>query len=379
MKINWKTVNWTGVLFLSLTPIAAIVLTIYHLRTEGFLWPIWLLAAVFYTLTASSITGGYHRYFSHRTYEARPWLKWYWSLFGAAAFQNSIFIWARDHRVHHRFVDTDRDPYSINKGFYFAHFGWMLSNQGPDVDLKTYGRDLERDPIVMFQHKHYTALAIAVGFVAPTVIGYFLGSALGGLAVAGFLRIVVLHHMTFFINSWCHCFGSQRYTDSNTAKDSFLMAVATFGEGYHNFHHYFANDYRNGIRWYHWDPTKWMIQLFRLMGGAYNLRRTPSSEIMKAQMLMDERRLKLELSHNWGEQLQQQLDSLKIKVESSYVRWEQLREEYKQMASTYAQSKMERYQELKFQLQMAKIEFRAAVEQWRAYNSFLMQMQAVRA
>src|SRR4051794_35530385 len=119
MKINWKSVNWPGALFLTLTPIAAVVLTALHLYYEGFIWQIWLLAAVFYTLTASSITGGYHRYFAHRTYEARPWLKWYWSIFGAAAFQNSILIWARDHRVHHRFVDTDNDPYSIKKGFFY--------------------------------------------------------------------------------------------------------------------------------------------------------------------------------------------------------------------------------------------------------------------
>jgi stearoyl-CoA desaturase (delta-9 desaturase) len=379
MKFNLKSVNWSGALFLLLSPIAAVVLTAYHLYTEGFLWEIWLLAAVFYTLTASSITGGYHRYFAHRTYEARPWLKWYWSIFAADALQNSILVWARDNRVHHRFVDTDNDPYSINKGFFYAHFGWMLTtDNGPTINIEPYGRDLERDPIVMFQHRHYVLLASLVCFGVPTLIGYFLGSALGGLAIAGFLRVVALHHMTFFINSWCHVFGSQRYTDSNTAKDSFVMAVATFGEGYHNFHHFFANDYRNGIRWFHWDPTKWMIQLFRLLGGAYDLRRTPWSEIIKAQMLMDERRLKQELNHNWGEQLQQQLDSLKHKVEQAHARWDQLREEYKQMASTYAQSKMERYQELKFQLRMAKIEFRAALKQWRAYNSFVLQRQTVR-
>src|SRR6185436_5569503 len=120
------------------------------------------------------------------TYKARAWLKWYWALFGAMAFQNSIYIWARDHRVHHRFVDTDNDPYSINKGFFFAHFGWMLmTDTGPTVDIMPYGRDLERDPIVMFQHRHYVLLASIICFVIPTAIGWSLGSALGGLAVAG--------------------------------------------------------------------------------------------------------------------------------------------------------------------------------------------------
>ena len=368
-----KTINWTGALFLILSPIAALSLTALHLYLDGFQWSIWVLGFVFYVLTVGSITGGYHRYFSHRTYEARPWLKWFWALFGAAAFQNSIWIWARDHRVHHRFVDTDLDPYSINKGFLWAHFGWMLVNESSTADLKPYGRDMERDPVVMFQHKHYVALAILMGFVLPAGIGYLLGSMLGGLAVAGFLRIVLVHHMTFFINSWCHYFGHQRYTDTNSARDSFLMAVATFGEGYHNFHHIFAGDYRNGVRWYHWDPTKWMIQAFRLMGGAYSLRRTPWPEIMRMQLAMDEKRLKNRLNNNWQGQFQIHLDNLKLRIESSSQRFEQLREEYRKLASSYANISMDKVNELKFQMRMARIELRAAVKQWRAFNSFLLE------
>lgn len=366
MKANVRSINWPAVLFLGLTPPAAIILTTYYLFENGFQWRIWALGVLFYALTASSITGGYHRYFAHRTYEARTWLKWFWALFGAAAFQNSILVWARDHRVHHRFVDTDADPYSINKGFFYAHFGWMLMNEAPPVNVEPYGRDLARDPVVRFQHKHYVLIATLMCFGLPTLLGYFLGSALGGLAVAGFLRVVAVHHMTFFINSWCHYFGKQHYTDTNTARDSFLMAVATFGEGYHNFHHIFANDYRNGVRWYHWDPTKWMIQGFRLIGGAHSLRRTPWGEIIKAQLQMDEKHLKSRLKTGWHEQLQTQLDGLKSRVEAAHARWEQLREEYKKAS-------YDRLQEVKWQLRMAKLEFRAAREQWRAYHSFLLQ------
>lgn len=370
---NGKTVNWTGALFLTLTPIAAIILTTYHLLEDGFMWRIWALAGAFYVLTVGSITGGYHRYFSHRTYEARTWLKWFWALFGAAAFQNSIWVWARDHRVHHRFVDTELDPYSINKGFFWAHFGWMLVNESTTADLTPYGRDLERDKVVMFQHRYYALVATFIGFGLPTLLGYFLGSALGGLAVAGFLRIVAVHHMTFFINSWCHYFGRQTYTDTNTARDSIVMAVATFGEGYHNFHHIFANDYRNGVRWYHWDPTKWMIQIFRLLGGAHSLRRTPWTEIIRMQLQMDEKRLKNRLNSQWQSQFQVQLDNLKVRVESAQSRFEQLREEYKKLATDYASISMDKLQELKFQIRMAQIEFKAAYKQWRAFNSFLLE------
>jgi len=356
IKSNFKKIHWSGALFLCITPPLGLVLTIYHLKTEGFLWPIWLLAVVFYSITASSITGGYHRYFSHRAYKSKTWLKWFWAIWGAAAFQNSIYIWAREHRLHHRYVDTDRDPYTIKKGFFYAHFGWMLIESPPDPDLDVYGRDLAQCPVVQFQHKYYEWIAVLAGFVTPTVIGYFLGSALGGFAVAGLLRMTMLHHMTFFINSACHYFGSQKYTDVNTARDCLWAAVATFGEGYHNFHHFFASDYRNGVRWYHWDPTKWMIQFFHLLGGAYQLRRTPWQEILRAQLQMDEKRLKTQLRSRWHDQWQAHLDALKFKVEAAHARFEELKREYRAGD----------------QIRQARAEFRAAIRQWRAYNSYLL-------
>lgn len=351
-----KKINWTGALFLTLSPIAAVVFGGIYLYLDGFQWPIWVLAAIMYMLTAMSITGGYHRYFAHKAYECRTWLKWFWALFGAAAFQNSILIWARDHRLHHRHVDSDLDPYSIKKGFWYAHIGWMMVvDEKVNQAAEPYGRDLERDPVVQFQDRHYVLLAILMGLALPTLIGYFLGSAFGGLAIAGFLRIVALHHATFFINSWCHMWGRQTYTDTNSAKDSLIMAVATFGEGYHNYHHIFANDYRNGIRWYHWDPTKWAIKFFSWTGGAHSLRRTPWSQIIKAQMQMDEKRLKSRLQNAWQAQFQYQLDNLKARVEAAHARFEQTR------------------------MKQARQEFRLALRQWREYQYYLLETVPVRA
>ena len=365
-------INWPAVSFLCLTPPAAAYLTYYYLKTEGFDWRIFALAAGFYTLTAGSITAGYHRYFSHKTYEAREWVKWFWALFGAASFQNSILIWARDHRVHHRFVDSDQDPYSINKGFFYAHFGWMLMHEHTPVNISAYGRDLERDKVVMFQDRYYVPIAVAMGFGLPTLLGWAMGSALGGFAIAGVLRIVLVHHMTFFINSFCHVWGRQTYTDQNTARDSFLMALATFGEGYHNFHHIFSTDYRNGVRWYHWDPTKWTIQILRLLGGAHSLKRTPDVEIMKRRLAMDEKRVKSHLSARWHDQLEAQLSTLRAHVETSHQRFETLKAEYRQLASECRQASLERIGELRLQLRMAKIECRAAYRQWRVYQRGLL-------
>lgn len=372
MKKFLKTVNWMGAGFLLTTPPLAAIFTYMYLKRDGFQWQIWLLALVFYVLTASSITAGYHRLFAHKSYEAKTWLKWFWALFGAASFQNSILVWARDHRIHHRFVDTKDDPYSINNGFWFAHIGWMLKHPVNPVNPVPYGRDLERDPVVAFQHKYYVLIASFMCFVVPMIIGYFLGSALGGLAVAGLLRVVAVHHATFCINSWAHFFGKQNYTDENTARDSFLLALATMGEGYHNFHHIFASDYRNGVRWYHWDPTKWMIRLASWMGGAYSLRRTPQAEIMRRQLEMEEKHLKNHLSSRWQIHFQAQIDNLKVQVEAAHHRFDQLREEYKKLAKAYAESSQEKLKELKYQLRLAKIEMRRALQQWRAYNSFLL-------
>jgi stearoyl-CoA desaturase (delta-9 desaturase) len=251
--------------------------------------------------------------------------------------------------------------------------GWMLVHEKPKIAIEPYGRDLERDPVVRLQHKYYVPIAIAMSFGLPTLIGYFLGSWLGGLAIAGFLRVVLVHHATFFINSWCHMWGRQTYTDPNTAKDSFLMAVATFGEGYHNFHHIFANDYRNGVRWYHWDPTKWLISFFAWIGGAYKLRRTPWSEIIKLQMQMDEKRLKERLQSHWQVQFQTKLDTMRAQVESAHTRFEQLREEYRRLANDYSQSKWERVEEIRAQLKAARSEMRRALAEWRSYNSLLLE------
>jgi stearoyl-CoA desaturase (delta-9 desaturase) len=366
-----RTFNWRGAIFLCLTPPIAIALTLYHLKNDGFMWPIWIFGVIMYALTAMSITAGYHRCFAHRAFQARPWVKWFWAIFGAAAFQNSILIWARDHRIHHRYVDTDIDPYTISRGFFFAHFGWMMMNEEPGVNIDSYERDLKQDPVVAFQHKHYELMATVFGFGLPTLVGHFLGSAFGGLAVAGFLRMVALHHGTFFINSWCHYFGRQTYTDTNSARDSLIMAIATFGEGYHNFHHIFAQDYRNGIRWYHWDPTKWSIQVLNLIGGVHSLRKTPWSAILKAQMKMEQRRLKSKLHARFDHNLQTQLEGLSHRLEMAVKKWEQIREDYRQLACNCSQAPLDRLAEIKMQMRLARIEFKAARDQWRAFKSFV--------
>ena len=283
-------IDWVNTLFLTLSPIIAIILSRIYFKGHGIEYSQILMAICFYFITGIAITAGYHRLLSHRAYKASSIVKFFYLIFGAAAFQNSALKWSADHRIHHRHVDSEMDPYNIKKGFFYAHIGWIFYKEQTVEDVQ-YPKDLLNDKLVMWQHRNYLAIAIIVGFVLPTIIGHFLGSALGGLALAGFLRIVVVHHCTFFINSLCHIVGTRPYTDTNTARDSFIIALFSYGEGYHNYHHYFPSDYRNGIRWYHFDPTKWLIKVLSFVGLVNNLKKVPEKLIIQAKTEMLNKKL----------------------------------------------------------------------------------------
>jgi stearoyl-CoA desaturase (Delta-9 desaturase) len=276
-------IDWVNTLFL--TPIIAIILSWIYFKGHGVEYSQIFLAISFYFITGIAITAGYHRLLSHRAYSAGNIVKFFYLIFGAAAFQNSALKWSADHRIHHRHVDSEKDPYNIKKGFFYAHIGWIFYKEQTTEEVQ-YPKDLLNDKLVMWQHRNYLAIAIVVGFVLPTIIGHFLGSALGGFALAGILRVVIVHHCTFFINSLCHIVGSRPYTDTNTARDSFIMALFSYGEGYHNYHHYFPSDYRNGIQWYHFDPTKWLIKVLSFVGLVKDLKKVPEKLILQAKAEM---------------------------------------------------------------------------------------------
>ena len=264
-------------------PLAALVLVpawgVYH-GYDAFQW-LWALAFLY--LNGMSITGGYHRLWAHKAYEASPALRWFYAFWGAGALQNSILIWASDHRRHHRHVDdNEQDPYSAGRGLWFSHMGWMLRDYKSNEADFSNARDLQRDPIVMWQDKHYVALTTFMNLGLPILLGLWHGDIIGTVLLVGLLRLVVNHHVTFFINSLAHYWGPRPYTESNSARDNGFLAFLTYGEGYHNYHHIFQTDYRNGIRWYQWDPTKWFISLCEKLGLASNLVRVPDFKIQRA-------------------------------------------------------------------------------------------------
>ena len=236
-------------------------------------------------LAGFSITAGYHRLFAHKTYEAKWPMRLLVLLFGSTVFENSVLMWTSDHRRHHKHTDHDDDPYNITKGFFHAHMGWMLFklNVEPPIDNVN---DLRQDPLVLWQDRHVFTLAVLIGFVLPAVAGYFYSGwqgALGGLLISGVARVVILQHVTFFINSACHYVGRQPYSTRCSARDSFFMALFTLGEGYHNYHHEFQHDYRNGPKPWNWDPTKWLIWSLSKVGITSDLRRVAPEKIAAAE------------------------------------------------------------------------------------------------
>ena len=280
-------INWIPAFVLISTPLAALLIVPYYLWTHSVSWQVWAIFAFFMAWNGLSITVGYHRLWSHRTYQAHPIVKWFFLIGGTLAVQGSVFDWCAGHRLHHRHVDDIyQDPYSAKRGFWFSHIGWMLKNYpSGHYDYKNIP-DLKADPVLVAQDKYYALWILLANIGLPALFGWMVGDIAGTLVLAGLLRLVLSHHFTFFINSLCHMFGTRPYTDTNTARDNPILAIFTWGEGYHNYHHFFQYDYRNGVKWWQYDPTKWLIWTSSKLGLAKNLRRIPSFNIQKAELAM---------------------------------------------------------------------------------------------
>src|ERR1700676_890164 len=197
--------NWPATLMFVLTAAAVVSVLPWYGFSRGYSGAAWLWFALFLIANELSITCGYHRLFAHATYQAHPALKVIFLFFGAMALQNSALVWSASHRIHHRFIDDpERDPYCARRGFWFSHIGWMLRNYPSGEPDFSAVRDLQRDPLVMWQHNHYLLAALSTNFGLPLLLGYLTGDVWGPFLLAGVLRLVVSHHFTFFINSLAH-------------------------------------------------------------------------------------------------------------------------------------------------------------------------------
>lgn len=234
------------------------------------------------------ITMGAHRLFSHRAYKAKTWLRVGLLLMHTMAGQNCLYVWVRDHRQHHKYSDTDADPHNATRGFFFSHVGWLMSKKHPKV--KEYGKkidmsDMEADPWIMFQKRHYKVLYTIFTLLLPTAIPclFWNETPLISLFATYFARYVVQLNTTWSVNSLAHMFGNKPYDKNILSAETIFVSVIAGGEGWHNYHHTFPWDYRTAELGMPFNVTTKVIDFFANRGAIYD-RKTVSDKILRSRI-----------------------------------------------------------------------------------------------
>jgi stearoyl-CoA desaturase (delta-9 desaturase) len=262
----------------------------------GLLWNTWVswtdlaLLAVGYVLTGVGITVGYHRLFTHRAFQTKQWMRWTFAILGSMAVEGPVLVWVADHRKHHQFSDVEGDPHSPHTGsgngfvaavknLFHAHMGWLFVAEGR-ADLTKYVPDMlsERG---MKQISRLFWMWLVVSLVVPAAIGYAISGtwqgALTALLWGGAIRIFLLHHVTFSINSVCHFWGRRRFKTPDHSRNVWLMSLISFGESWHNNHHAFPSSAFHGMQRFEaaLDPGGWVITGLEKLGLAWKVVRIP--------------------------------------------------------------------------------------------------------
>jgi len=246
-------------------------------------WPDLVGLAVAYALCGAGVTVGFHRLFTHRSFKTGPVLRFVFGVLGSAAVEGPLIEWVSNHRKHHQFSDEHGDPHSPHghghglpgalRGLAHAHVGWILKGDAAS-EPDRYAKDLLADPVVRFVDRTFVVWALA-GLAVPFALGYGLsGSVAGGLTAllwAGAVRLFLLHHATFSINSLCHFFGRQPYATGDESRNLAWLAIPTFGEAWHNNHHAFPTAARHGQRRWQLDPSWWVIRMLERSGLAWDV------------------------------------------------------------------------------------------------------------
>ncbi|XP_020298079.1 acyl-CoA Delta(11) desaturase-like isoform X2 [Pseudomyrmex gracilis] len=241
-------------------------------------------------------TAGAHRLWCHRAYKAKWPLRLILLILQTVSFQGTIYHWSRDHRLHHKFTDTDADPYNARRGVFFSHMGWLMIQKHPDV--KTNGAlidwsDLKRDPFVAFQIKYYSSLIFVFGIVVPTMVPWLAWNESLWYSWAGNVtRFCLSLHCTWLVNSAAHIWGMRPYDKFISPTENTIVALLAGGEGWHNYHHIFPWDYKAAeLGNYSLNITTAFIDFFALLGWAYDLK-TASPDIVKKRVLRNSKETK---------------------------------------------------------------------------------------
>jgi stearoyl-CoA desaturase (delta-9 desaturase) len=258
-------------------------------------WADLVVLAVSYLLSGLGVTVGFHRLFTHRSFKTSPPIRALLGALGSAAVEGPVIEWVSNHRKHHRFSDQAGDPHSPHvdhpsgwrgalAGLFHAHIGWIFNGDG-FASEERYAKDLLADPIVRFIDRTFLLWVLA-GLAFPFGLGVALsGSIAGGLTGllwGGAVRLFLLHHATFSINSLCHFFGRRRFATGDESRNLLWLALPTLGEAWHNNHHAFPTSARHGLRWWQLDPSLWLISFLERLGLVWDVVRvSPERELGK--------------------------------------------------------------------------------------------------
>jgi stearoyl-CoA desaturase (delta-9 desaturase) len=270
----------------------------------------WMLCLALYVVRMFWVTGGYHRYFSHKSYKTSRWFQFVIAFMAQTSAQKGALWWAAHHRHHHRHSDTPADPHSMKiYGFWYSHVGWIVGPDFKETDYKTIG-DYAKYPELVWLNKHYlvppTLLALGVMALGAVVNGngitdMFSSAGFSSLFIGFFLSTVLLYHGTFSINSIMHKFGTQRYESSDESRNSLWLALLTLGEGWHNNHHYYETASRQGFFWWEIDITWYVLKMMSWTGLIWELKGVP-------------RHIKLSKNRQHAQELKKQFEAMRPPV-----------------------------------------------------------------
>lgn len=288
-SLKFRVIMLITVMLPFLGLIAAMIL-LWHV---AFSWVYLALLIGMYALTAMGVTIGFHRLFTHRSFQTPRWVSFVLGVCGSMAVQGPVLMWTAVHRQHHQHSDDEGDPHSPHlhgetvigalRGFLHAHMGWMFADEAQDFDR--YIPDLKRDRVLRVVDRLFP-LWVALGLVLPAALGGLLTwswtGVLLGFIWGGLVRVFIGHHITWSINSVCHIWGSRPFRSNDESRNNVLFGFLAFGEGWHNNHHAFPTSARHGLRWWQFDMSYEIIRVMSWLGLARAIR-VPTAERMAAK------------------------------------------------------------------------------------------------
>lgn len=285
-----------AMLAISIIPLLGLVFAIVQMWGWGVSGRDLIIAGVFYVITGLGITVGYHRLLTHRSFDVPNWVRVGWAIAGSLAVQGSVIDWVATHRRHHAYSDEEGDPHSphldaadgvkgILRGLYHAHLGWMFEPDGTEAE--TWAPDLLDNDAIVKVNRAFPWLILAT-FLLPALIGGLWSMSLMGAVTAaiwaGLLRMFLLHHVTWSINSICHFYGTRPFASRDEARNNIWLSVLSFGESWHNAHHAFPASARHGLRWWEFDASWITIKAMEVVGLARNIKLPSPNQLARKKL-----------------------------------------------------------------------------------------------